>query len=155
VGKVISTLVTVIVAVGASAALWVGANLLFNQTRSHWRRFTAIAFGLVGFLLAAVLHGNRVTRGSGEGFLTWIWLPVVAGVVFAAVGLVLESTSDPRRRQVIGVVACVGVGVAIALMIRISTGRRSRSGRWRSPPSVQASTACGGDRSQTARWWEA
>jgi len=118
VDKVISTLITVVVAVGASAILWIGANLVFNQARNRYQRFTALIFGAVGFLVGVVLHGNHVTVGSGDGFLRWIWLPAAAAVVFAFVGIGLEQTSGATPRRVAGIVAGVVIGVGVGLLVR-------------------------------------
>jgi alpha-glucoside transport system permease protein len=118
VGKVVSTLITVVVAVVVSGLLWVGANLVFNQARNRWSRFTALVFATVGFVVGMVLHGNRVTVGSGDGFVRWIWLPLLAAVVFAVAGLALEQTRDRRTRLVTGVAVGVALGVGIGLLVR-------------------------------------
>jgi alpha-glucoside transport system permease protein len=118
VGKIWTTLLTVVIAVGASGALWVGANLVFNQVRGHWRRFTAIAFAVVGFLLGIVLAGNRITVGSEGGFLKWVWLPLVLAALFAVIGVAIDSSGDARRRQMIGAGAGLALGVALGLLTR-------------------------------------
>ena len=116
--KVLSTLLTVLVAVGASALIWVAANMVFNQVRHQWRRFTAMAFAAVGFLVGVLLSGNRITKNSQGGFLSWVWLPLLLAVIFAAIGVVLESTSDTRRRQGVGVSSGVLLGVGVGLLVR-------------------------------------
>ena len=116
--KVLSTLLTVLVAVGASALIWVAANMVFNQVRHQWRRFTAMAFAAVGFAVGVLLSGNRITKNSQGGFLSWVWLPLLLAVIFAAIGVVLESTSDTRRRQGVGVSSGVLVGVGLGLLVR-------------------------------------
>ena len=116
--KVLSTLLTVVVAVGASALIWVAANMMFNQVRHQWRRFTAMAFAAVGFAVGVLLSGNRITKNSQGGFLSWVWLPLLLAVIFAAIGVVLESTSDIRRRQGVGVSSGVLVGVGLGLLVR-------------------------------------
>ena len=121
-GKIISTLITVVVAVGFSAAIWVGANLVFNQARYHWARFNGLVFGVGGFLLGVLLSGNRLTIGSeGEtlgGFLNWVWLPLALTAVFAVVGVALTRTDDDRQRLVIAVVTGAVVGVGLGLLIQ-------------------------------------
>ena len=62
--KVLTTLVTVVVAVGVSAGIWIVANLVFNQARNRWQAFSAMCFAAIGFLIGAVLSGNRLTVGS-------------------------------------------------------------------------------------------
>jgi ABC-type sugar transport system permease subunit len=118
VGKIISTIIIVVVAVGVSAALWVSANLLFNQVRSQWVRFCALAGAVVGFLIGVVLHGNLVTLGSGRGFLTWVWFPLLVGVAVGAICAALARTDDPRQRIVIGTVSGLALGAGIGAMIR-------------------------------------
>ena len=93
-----STLLTVIIAVGASGALWIAANLVFNQVRGNWRRFTAIAFGVIGFVVGVLVHGNRVTVGSEGGFFQWVWLPLLLALGFAAMAIALDLSADGRRR---------------------------------------------------------
>ena len=99
--KIRSTLLTVIIAVGASAGIWIGANLLFNQVRGRWQLFNTIAFGVVGAILGIALHGNLVTIGSGTGFLTWVVGPAAGAAAFGGLGYVLAGTDDPRRRRVL------------------------------------------------------
>lgn len=116
--KVVSTIITVIVAVGASALIWVSANLVFNQVRYQWRRFAAIAGAVLGAVVGILFAGNRLTVGSEGGFLNWVWLPLVLAVVFGATAVILESTDDDRRRQIIGVVAGAIVGAGLGLLVR-------------------------------------
>ena len=94
--KVRSTIITVVIAVGACAAIWIGANLLFDQARDRWQRFNTLWFGVLGALLAIVLHGNGLTLGSGGGVWSWLLGPLVGGAAFGAVGFLLAQTEDPR-----------------------------------------------------------
>jgi ABC-type sugar transport system permease subunit len=116
--KIRSTAVTVVIAVGASAGLWIGANLMFNQVRSRWILFNAIAFAAIGAVVGVLLHGNQVTAGSGSGFFTWVIGPLVAAAAFGAVGVGLASTDDPQRRLLIGVGGSAIIGLVIGLVIR-------------------------------------
>lgn len=63
--KIVSTLISVAIAVGASAGLWVGVNLLFEQATKNWPRFQALSFGLVGGVFFFALDGNRLLRTLG------------------------------------------------------------------------------------------
>lgn len=116
--KIRSTLITVVIAVGASGALWIGANLLFNQVRHHWARFNLIVYSIVGFVAGVVLHGNLITVGSGEGFFTWIVGPLVGALVLGGLGYLLSVTDDPGRRRTIALGGAAVIGVVLGLLIR-------------------------------------
>lgn len=116
--KIQSTLITVVVAVVASAGLWIAANLLFNQVRERWRFFNAVAWGVVGSTLGIVLHGNMVTLGSGRGFLVWIVGPLVGFAVVGGLGFVLSGIDDLSRRRVVSLAGATAIGVVIGLLIR-------------------------------------
>ncbi len=116
--KIRTTLVTVVIAVAASAGIWIGANLLFDQVRSHWTRFMVISSAIVGALVGIVLHGNLVTLGSGEGFLTWVIGPLVGAAAFGALGFGLAVTDDPSRRRAIAIGGSLAIGAVIGLVIR-------------------------------------
>ncbi|MEM8619918.1 MAG: sugar ABC transporter permease [Actinomycetota bacterium] len=116
--KIRSTVITVVVAVAASGAIWVGANLLFNQVRNRWPLFNAIAYGLIGFIGGVLLHGNLITVGSGRGFFTWVVGPLIAGVVLGGIGYVLSITDDPVRRRLISIGSAAAIGVVVGLLIR-------------------------------------
>ena len=73
--KIRSTIVTVVIAVSVCAAIWIGANLLFDQARSRWQRFNTLWFATLGILLGVVLHGNGLTIGSEGGVWSWILGP--------------------------------------------------------------------------------
>ena len=92
--KIRTTIVTVFIAVAASAGIWVGANFLFDLVRQRWLTFNVIVFGIVGALVGIALHGNRITLGSGTGFLTWVVGPLVGAATFGASG----SRARPDRR---------------------------------------------------------
>jgi alpha-glucoside transport system permease protein len=116
--KIRSTIITVVIAVAVCAGIWIGANLLFNETRERWQRFQTVAFGILGAILGILLHGNRLTLGSDGGFLHWVLGPLVGGVVFAALGFVLTSTDDARQRMMVSVGSFTAVGVAVGLLLR-------------------------------------
>ncbi len=116
--KVRSTIVTVVIAVAACAGIWIGANLLFDQARDRWQRFNTLWFGVLGALLAIVLHGNGLTLGSGGGAWTWLLGPLAGGAAFGAVGFLLAQTEDPGRRSIISIGGLAIIGVAIGLLLR-------------------------------------
>ncbi len=116
--KIRSTVITVVIAVGSSAGIWIGANLLFNQVRERWLRFSAIAFAVIGTIVGIILHGNLLTLGSGTGFLTWALGPVVGAAAFGAVGLGLATTSDASTRRLIGLGGGAAIGIGIGALLR-------------------------------------
>lgn len=119
IGKIIDTLILIVVAVGASAALWVTANLLFNQVRSNWVRFNALIGYAVGFLLLLILQGNRLLKANGPDGSSitelgeLLWTPFFGGFLFAAVAYVLSTTNNVNQRLWIG----AGSGLALGLII--------------------------------------
>lgn len=123
-GKVLSTLITVVIAVGGSAAIWIGANLLFNQVRQRWSLFSAIAYGAVGFVGGVLISGNRAIDGSGEGddklsqFASWVWFPLVAAAAAAVIGLLLSMRDDLPSRLAIGAGGAGAVGLLIGILLR-------------------------------------
>ncbi|MEE8602581.1 carbohydrate ABC transporter permease [Euzebya tangerina] len=123
--KIISTLITVVIAVGASAGLWVGANLVFNQARNNWSRFNAMAGFGIGFVAGVLLSGNRVliysdgsTTGLGQ-FGQWVWFPIVAGIACAAVAVLLSVTEAPGRRLLVGGGGGAAVGIIAGALTRV------------------------------------
>ena len=116
--KIRTTVTTVLIAVGASAGLWIGANFLFDLVRPKWLTFSTIVFGIVGAVVGVLLHGNLITIGSGTGFLTWVVGPLAGAAAFGALGLSLARTDDPSRRRQIAIGGSAAIGLVIGLVIR-------------------------------------
>ncbi len=116
--KIRTTFFTVVIAVAASAGIWIGANMLFNQVRSDWLRFNAITFTIIGAVFGVVLHGNLITLASGEGFFTWAIGPLAGALGFGAIGVAMAVTDDPQRRLMIAVGGAGVIGLVIGLVIR-------------------------------------
>jgi len=123
VGKYLDTMVNVSIAVTASATLWVGANLLFNQVTVHWRRFNVLIGAVIGFFLMVLLDGNGLLRPLGPGsdtigkFLAFIWTPLIGAAVFGVIAGYLSSIDDPTQRLTLSVASFAAIGVAIGLLI--------------------------------------
>jgi len=110
------TTVKVIFAVALTAALWIGANLLFEQAYAHWTRFNTILGVAVGFLGYFVAEANGLLRElfdrkitfAGQGLFDdvtgWRTKPLdINGLLWgliggAALGLVMFLLSVPRGR---------------------------------------------------------
>jgi alpha-glucoside transport system permease protein len=116
--KIRTTAITVLIAVAASAGLWIGANLLFDMVKPRWLTFSTIVFGVVGAIVGITLHGNLITIGSGTGFLTWVVGPLAGAAAFGVLGALLARTDDPSRRRVIAIGGSAAIGVVIGLVIR-------------------------------------
>ena len=116
--KIFTTVLTIVVAVSITAAIWILANILFDQVRNRWVRFSVLGFGGLGALYGIVLHGNQITLGSGRGFLTWVIGPLAGALAFGVIAGALALTDDPARRRAIGLGGSLAIGVGTALVIR-------------------------------------
>ncbi|MEM9464377.1 MAG: sugar ABC transporter permease [Actinomycetota bacterium] len=114
-GKIIETLILVVGAVGISAVLWVGANLLFGLVRNQWQRFTTILGALAGYVIFFLLEGNRLLTNLGAG--TIVWLPFVGAGLGAALGWFLADNPDPERRRLVATGGLLAVGVIVGALI--------------------------------------
>jgi alpha-glucoside transport system permease protein len=116
--KIFTTVLTVVVAVGLTAAIWIAANILFDQVRNRWVRFSVLAFGGLGALYGIVLHGNQITVGSGRGFFTWVIGPLAGALAFGVLAGALAITDDAVRRRAIALGGSLAIGVGTALVVR-------------------------------------
>ena len=123
-GKMISTLVSVGIAVGGFVALWIGANLIFNQVRKDFSRFSAILGAIVGAAFMAILDGNsvltRVTETKGEwplnaDYLVW---PLVGAVIVGGGMYALSKAHDRQKRMIISIATFVGLGLLVAFTLK-------------------------------------
>lgn len=120
--KVVSTLLGVVIAIGGSAVIFVGANKWFDQARAGWSRFGAITGGIIGAVLAAILIGNRLlawrTSGAEDASDLSALLVVLFAVLFALVGVTLATSSDRNRRLIAGAGGGLVIGLTMAAFIR-------------------------------------
>ncbi len=97
-----------------TAALWVGANVLFDQPYAHWTRFNTLIGAIVGFLGYFLSEANGLFRSlfddrvriAGQGMFDdatgWRTQPLdINGLLWgligaAAGGLVMFLLSAPR-----------------------------------------------------------
>ena len=83
------------------------------------QRFNVLAFGALGALFGIMLHGNLLTIGSGEGFLTWVLGPLVgARGVRRARARARPHRRPARRRAIIALGGVVLIGVVVGAVIR-------------------------------------
>jgi ABC-type sugar transport system permease subunit len=110
------TTVKVALAVALTAALWVGANLLFDQTYDHWTRFNTIIGAGLGFVGYFVAESNDLLRtlvdepvepvGQGvfDDVTGWVTRPLDVNSLLwgliggATLGLVMFLLSAPRQQ---------------------------------------------------------
>lgn len=126
--RIAATIWAVILAVGGSTALFIGANLVFNRTDKHWRQFSAIAGGTIGFVVFGLLDGNRIIQFLGprdtiaenfhdavnNGFWTLLISSVVIGALLGYAGgyAVGVSRDDRSKPPLVG----AGVGAVLGLI---------------------------------------
>jgi ABC-type sugar transport system permease subunit len=110
------TAIKVALIVVLTAALWVGANLLFDQAYDHWTRFNTIVGVTAGFVTYFVAEANGLFRSlydkrvrfGGQGVFDdvsgWRTQPLaINGLLWgliggAALGLVMFLLSAPRQQ---------------------------------------------------------
>ncbi len=129
--RIISTLISIVAAVGGSAGLFIGANKLFDLARSRWDVFGAVAGGLLGFLAGLIMWANNVVTfvegpivGSPEptGFTAVIdfvlmllvntAVPLVIGV---AGGWLITRAKDDTQKLLLSVASFGALGLVFGL----------------------------------------
>ena len=123
--KVIQTILGVVVAVGAFTALWVGANLVFNQATRDFKKFSGIAGAIVGLLFMTVVDGNRLVTGIGRPnewdwalLHTYLFWPLVGAVAGAAIGWVLANLDARPKRLAFAIGAGLAIGVLLGVILK-------------------------------------
>ena len=123
--KFLTTLITVLIAVSVSGGIWVGANLVFNQVRSSYVRYRALAWGACGFAIGVLLAGNRITLGSTTdnagrlaSFGAWLWLPLMSALGVGAIGALLSIISALATRIALGAGGLAVIGAILGLLVR-------------------------------------
>jgi ABC-type sugar transport system permease subunit len=135
---VAETTLKVALAVGLTAAVWVAANLVFDQAYSHWGRFNALvgaAAGFLGFFVAEAngvltqLFDKRVTiwgQGVFEDATGWRTQPfdingllwgVIGGAALGVVLLVLSAPRGQLARLPLAVVGFTAYGLLMSFAV--------------------------------------
>jgi alpha-glucoside transport system permease protein len=135
---IFQTALQVALAVVLTAALWVGANVLFDQAYDHWARFNTIIGAGLGFISYFIAESNGSlktlvddpVRPPGQGLLDDItgWVThafdvnsLLWGLIGgAALGLAMFLLSAPRQRLArlpLAVVAFTAFGLLTAFAL--------------------------------------
>jgi alpha-glucoside transport system permease protein len=123
--KLATTLLTVLIAVGVSGAIWAIANLLVNRLRETSTRATVVSRAVLGFVVAGLLSGNRLTQysttepdaGIVRSVAQWAWLPVVTAALLFLVASVAERQTSRTRRLLVYVPSAGAVGAALGALM--------------------------------------
>lgn len=107
--KINSTVIRILVALGVSAALFIGFNLLFNLPTKSWRSFSAIVGALVGLLSFVILEGNNLLVEVGPRFIFWPLLGLLGGGLLMSL---LSYTENPQDRMLFSLAFMGLLGVA-------------------------------------------
>ncbi len=142
--SVAATVWAVILAVGASTALFVFANLLFDRTDRKWSQFTTAAGAAIGFVVFGLLDGNRLIQhlGPRESVATNLhdaingsfWSLLFASIVIGAIigygaGYAIGVSRDDRKGPPVVGLAVGGLlgvvwGTLFAQRIPVDTSTR-------------------------------
>ncbi len=117
-------ILSVAVAVVASAALFVGANRWLDQVLVSWWRFTTVTGLALGGLLGIVLVGNRsigiFTGVVGERTDRSLLLVPVLALLGAAYGFALARVAE-RLRLPVSVLGGAVVGLVVGTFLRVAS----------------------------------
>ncbi len=89
-------LIGVVIAIGASAGLFFGANWLFDLALNRWRAFLASSGTLFGALVGAVIAGNDIAGGP---IWVWAWCGAFVGGAGGLAASLLGTPSDWTRNK--------------------------------------------------------
>ena len=119
-----SAIISVVLAVTLSAALFVSANRLLDQAVRRWVAFTGLAGTIVGALLGLILVGNKSiglfigVSGSRADRSSWL---VLALALTGSVLGVLSGSIVGRRRVPVLVLAGIGAGALTGAFLRVDS----------------------------------
>ncbi|MDQ3738704.1 MAG: sugar ABC transporter permease [Actinomycetota bacterium] len=124
-GELGKTLFKVAVAVALSAALFIGANRLFDQAYGRWALFNSFIGAAIGFVGYVVLENNGAFRPLFEDRVTvlnggpydinaWLW-GLVGGAALGAVMFLLSAPRQQLARLPLALVGFTAFGLLTAL----------------------------------------
>jgi alpha-glucoside transport system permease protein len=110
VDRIVGTVTAVVVAIGASALIFVGANKLFDLVPNRWRLFSAGVGAGLGATTFFVLYANELIALPG------LWI-AAGGLVGGLVGYLMGGSTDWTQRLAAGAGggALLGLFAGIAL----------------------------------------
>ncbi|GJM37833.1 MAG: hypothetical protein DHS20C19_12000 [Acidimicrobiales bacterium] len=101
-GKLISTIVSVAVGLGAAAGLFIGFNRLVDQARPRWPILTSGFAAVFGILAGAILQHNDILRTPSIDLLIWdapegaFTTLLVGPIVFGVLGYLFGKAVTPN-----------------------------------------------------------
>ncbi|NNK92099.1 MAG: hypothetical protein HKO87_06665 [Acidimicrobiia bacterium] len=124
--KIVEMLVGTVIAVGLSAVIFIGANLLFDLAPTRWEIFNALAGGALALLVFFLLFGNRAITalevGGGRSPTKVPWQAILAALIGGTMGFFLARLTDRTQRLVVG----IGGGAALGLLLGLTLVEEAR-----------------------------
>ncbi len=112
--QLVSTVVGIVLAIGLSAAVFIGVNKLFDMAEGRFPVFNTAVFGIGTLIVFGLLWGNRLIVSPGL-------VTIIATAVGAATGLGLGLLRKPGARLVAGIVGGLSLGILLGSAIRSIT----------------------------------
>jgi ABC-type sugar transport system permease subunit len=119
-----AAVISVLVAVSLSAALFVGANRLLDQATKRWVAFTGLAGAIVGALVGLILVGNRAIglfvgpAGARTDRSSWL----IVSLALGGLGLgIIGGAITGRLRLPLLVLAGAGSGALVGVFLRVAS----------------------------------
>jgi alpha-glucoside transport system permease protein len=109
--RITTTVLGVIVAVGISAIVFIGANRLFDLALRRWSIFSALIGGLSALAIFGLMWGNRLIDQP-------VTVTAVAVIVGAAAGFALSMTAVQSLHLAIGATGGVILGGLVGISIK-------------------------------------
>jgi alpha-glucoside transport system permease protein len=109
--RLIATVVGIVVALAASAIVFIGANKLFDLAPRKWTAFSTAIGGSSMFIVFGLMWSNRLIDQP-------VTVTAVATVIGLAAGFGLASTSDDRLRLAVGAGTGVALGALAGAMLK-------------------------------------